>query len=317
MSDPIYQQASMALVRAVDGTHITYPFLEDGDTNTKVYNMLCTQLATDYDAAQVELDDTMASAASAGVQTLPFPSDSEAYFVGDTGHTSVGGGMISFTRTFANIPKSITRPSGSEFYTFPGIDQTIVATGTYGITAMSPATGSKGVVFTTATAHGFIADSEIHLLLSYTEGNDPFINQLSGEFIVDSVPSDTTFVVDIGKYWKEQVTLDVVDGSAKIKALARDPLSSNVPTQLRYDYILPGVTFGVNSYTDITVPPPFQAINTTTGYPVDTLTQTTTRPTYLYYNTMRREQRHIVIESSLSEWAGNILVMKTKTCKAR
>lgn len=305
----------MALVRAEQAT-ISYPFVEDGDTTTKVYRMQCSQLATDYDAAQIELNDTMSSASAAGVVELPFPADTSAFFVGDTGHTREGA-LVYFTRTFANIPKSITRPSGSEFYTFPGIDRDFVATGTYAITAMAPATGSKGVVFTTATAHGFIADREIHLLLSYTEGNDPFINQLSGEFIVDSVPSDTTFVVDIGKYWNEQVVLDVVDGSAKIESLIRDPLSLNVPTQTRYEYMLPGVTFGINSYTDITVPPSFKAINTSTGYPVDTLTQTTTRPTYLYYNTMRREQRHIVIESSLSEWAGNILVMVTKTCKAR
>jgi len=32
---------------------------------------------------------------------------------------------------------------------------------------------------------------------------------------------------------------------------------------------------------------------------------------------MIKDEAQIVIESSLAEWAGNILVMKTKTCKAR
>ena len=36
MSDPIYQDATMAQVRAGDGTFISYPFITDGDATTKV-----------------------------------------------------------------------------------------------------------------------------------------------------------------------------------------------------------------------------------------------------------------------------------------
>ena len=158
MSDPIYQQASMALVRAGDGTHISYPFIEDGDTSTKVYNMFCTQLATAYDAAQISLDAPMTSAATAGVQTLPFPSDSEAYFVGDTGHTSVGGGMISFTRTFANIPQTITRPTGSEFYTFPGYAKSDVT-----VDDLYTEVGVTGIFVTLNAAHGLVVGDDAPL----------------------------------------------------------------------------------------------------------------------------------------------------------
>lgn len=317
MSDPIYQQASMALVRAGDGTHISYPFIEDGDTSTKVYNMFCTQLATAYDAAQISLDAPMTSAATAGVQTLPFPSDSAAYFVGDTGHTSEGGGMISFTRTFANIPQTITRPTGSEFYTFPGIDVTYVQLGALTISSVSMLSGIRGVTLTTSTDHGLSVDSNIFIQLSYTVGTDPFIHQVSGFFTVLAVPSTTTLRVDIGHYWSEQVTLTVDTGSLRASSFVRDPTSVNTVTQVRYDYFLPGVTPGISSTLDIVVPPAFKAISTVDGKYVDTLTQTTTYPSSLYYMQMLRNDHNIVIESSLSEWAGNILVMKTKTCKAR
>ena len=75
MSIP-YTQASMANVRAVEGTFISYPFLDDGDTTTKVYNMVCTQRASDYNAAQIALDDPMTNATTAGVIELPFTGDS-------------------------------------------------------------------------------------------------------------------------------------------------------------------------------------------------------------------------------------------------
>jgi len=159
-----YTQPSMALVRAVDGTFISYPFIEDGDTTTKVYNLVCTQRASDYDAAQIELDDTMGSANNAGVIDLPSGwADSSAYFVGDTGHTPVGGGMISFTRTFCNLPKTVVTPSGTESFSFPGIlngNNTVV--GMESISLTLPETYDT-VVITTAAPHGLQAGGVVQL----------------------------------------------------------------------------------------------------------------------------------------------------------
>jgi hypothetical protein len=167
MSDPIYQDATMAQVRAVDGTYISYPFIEDGDTQTKVYNMVCTQTAADYNAAQVALDTPMSSAAAAGVIALPFPADSTAYFVGDTDHTPAGGGMISFTRTFANIPQNVTVPSGVETYEFPGIlNGDLLVTGI----EVVPETGEDSLILTTSAPHGF-ADGDI-AYVRYIVGED-------------------------------------------------------------------------------------------------------------------------------------------------
>lgn len=119
MSIP-YTQPTIANVNVGSGTFISYPFLTDGDTTTKIYNMACSQRASDYAANQVALDDAMSSASAAGVIALPFAADSSAYFVGDTGHSPSDGGMIKFTRRFANIPEATTKFTGTQNHTFPG-----------------------------------------------------------------------------------------------------------------------------------------------------------------------------------------------------
>ena len=314
-----YTQPSMALVRAVDGTFISYPFIEDGDATTKVYNLVCTQRASDYNAAQIALDDNMSSAANAGVIDLPSGwADSNAYFVGDTGHAPIAGGMISFTRTFANIPKSSTVASGSAFVTFPGI----VGYGSIGlplnVSTAGMTAGTRGLLLTTTSAHGLAVNDTVYLSMDYTVGSDPFIHQVMGQFLAYSVPSTTSLIVDIGQNWNDTVSIDASNIKLRKNDLVRDPISYNVSTQTRYDYILPGVTSWANDILDIQVTPPFYAVDYL-GEPVDSVTDAgfTTTPNATTYVNMVKNGHHLVIESSLSEWAGNILVQKTKTCKAR
>ena len=314
-----YVQPSMALVRAVDGTFISYPFIEDGDATTKVYNLVCTQRASDYNAAQIDLDDNMSSAANAGVIALPSGwADSNAYFVGDTGHAPIGGGMISFLRTFANIPKSSTVASGSEFVKFPGI----IGLGSYGspisVSTVSMTAGTRGLLLTTTSAHGLAVNDTVYLSMDYNVGSDPFIHQVMGQFLAYSVPSTTSLIVDIGQNWNDTVSIDASNIKLRKNDLVRDPISYNVSTQTRYDYILPGVTSWANDILDIQVTPPFYAVDYL-GEPVDSVTDAgfTTTPNATTYVNMVKNGHHLVIESSLSEWAGNILVQKTKTCKAR
>lgn len=325
MSIP-YTQASMANVRAVDGTFISYPFLDDGDTSTKVYNMVCTQRASDYDAAQIDLDDPMTNATTAGVIELPFTGDSSAYFVGDTGHDSIGGGMLQFTRTFSNIPQTTTTVSGSAFVTFPGVLVSRTASGIFTITAASMTAGTRGVSITTGADHGLSADDNINITLEYTVDSDPFIHSVSGDFKVISVPTLRTIIVDIGHYWSSQVTIGNVDGRLVEGNKKRQPVSKNVSTMTRYDYILPGVTPGITTAFDVEMPPAFSVIIIADGSVTDTVTDggtygglayLTTMPNHTEYIDMINDGANIIIESSLSEWAGNILVMKTKTCKAK
>ena len=306
----------MALVRAVDGTFISYPFIESGDTTTKVYNLVCTQRASDYDAAQIDLDDNMSSAANAGVIDLPSGwADSNAYFVGDTGHAPIGGGMISFTRTFANIPQSTTISSGSAFVTFPGI----VGYGSFGsplpVATVGMTAGTRGVQLTTSSAHGLTTNDTVYLSMDYTVGSDPFIHQVMGQFLAYSVPSLTSLRVDVGQNWNDTVFVNASNVTLVKNDLARVPISYNASTQTRYDYILPGVTSWANDALDIQVTTPFYAVDSL-GEPTDSVSVSTT-PTATAYVNMIKNEHHLVIESSLAEWAGNILVQKTKTCKAR
>jgi hypothetical protein len=326
-----YTQTTMANVRAVDGTYISYPFLEDGDTSTKVYNMICTQRESDYSASQIDLDDPMTNATTAGVIELPFTGDSSAYFVGDTGHSSIGGGMIQFTRTFSNIPQTITTPSGSAFVTFPGIWKERTAGTTLTINGVTMTAGARGVTISTQAVHGLSIYDNVNISLNYKVGIDPFIYSVSGDFRVLGIQSTQSFRVDIGHYWDSQVTL-VLDGGTAIEGQPyREQISKNVSTLTRYDYILPGTSPGVSDILDVNVPPAFSVITRDAGTISDRVsdgetftptggteqTYSTTMPSATDYLDMIKDEKNIIIEASLSEWAGNILVMKTKTCKTK
>ena len=322
-----YTQPSMALVRAVDGTFISYPFIEDGDTTTKVYNLVCTQRASDYNAAQIALDDNMSSAANAGVIDLPSGwADSNAYFVGDTGHAPIAGGMISFTRTFANIPQTTTISSGSAFVTFPGISAISSPSATIDMTSIAMTSGVRGITIT-STTHGLTTNDTVFIKMDYTVDSESFLHSVTGSFKVIETPNTTSFRVDVGHYWGEQVTLNLDNGKFFEAPYNRDQISINVSTQTRYDYILPGITPWVSNVLDINMPSTFAVVYEQTGQINDTAFDTFTAPGPITvigtipdateYTAMINDEANIVIESSLSEWAGNILVQKTKTCKAR
>lgn len=440
-----YIQPTMAFVRAVDGTYISYPFIEDGDSTSKVYNMVCTQQATDYNASQVALDTTMSSAAAAGVLVLPFPADSAAYFVGDTGHTPIGGGMISFTRTFANIPETVIIPSGTENFQFPGIlngNNTVVGMEAIALTApetydtailttaaphglqvggtvqlkdivyedtngdigtianrefidsgqsnsagdgwiqytvdevisstefkiinltlfdaggsvgeytvlsgesrnpeegefslTGAAISSPGIKFTTSSVHNIGIGQQVNIDANFSAGGDDFYHSASGRYEVLSVPSDNTFVVDIGLTLSAGGSLNLTtNGQVKIVGYEREAISLNAPTTTRYDYYLPGVSTGISSVDDIKTQNQFTVVDSNTGKNVDTTRNSFSQITYpapgiaigerIYatnpnctnYISMIGTGANLVMSSSLSKWAGNIYVKKTKTCKAR
>jgi len=325
MSIP-YIQSTMASVRAEDGTFISYPFIDDGDTSTKVYNMVCSQLASDYEANQVELDTPMSSAASAGVIELPFPADNAAFFVGDTGHASKTGGMLSFTRTFANVPKSTTIASGSDNYRFTGIYVPRSVGVEKVVASVSMTSGVKGVTLTTSLPHNLVAGDNINISIDYKVLPSQFTHSAVGNFEVLDTPTNNTCIIDIGHYWPEQVTLKLVGlGQLFEGDNLRQSLNRVVSTQTRYDYILPGVTPGISTPYDIEVPPSFAVVNILTGEEQDQASDVSveddlvgiTIPGAAEYLEMIENGTYIIMDSSLAKWAGNILVMKTKTCKAR
>jgi hypothetical protein len=322
-----YTQPSMALVRAVDGTFISYPFIESGDTSTKVYNLVCTQRASDYNAAQIALDDNMGSANNAGVIDLPSGwADSNAYFVGDTGHAPIGGGMISFTRTFANIPQSTTIASGSENVNFPGINVAITVEDSADIIGVTMSPSERGVTIGFSGMAPRNINDNVHVIFSFTVGSDPFIHVITGNYRVLAA-ANSTVRIDIGQYWSSQVALNLVDSPGRIipANIGRGEISRNVSTLKRYDYILPGVTPGISNILDINMPSPFGVINPYDGSPAvyasdgqtGQVVILPTVPSATEYISFIEEEKNIIKESSLSVWAGNILVQKTITCKAK
>ena len=82
----------------------------------------------------------------------------------------------------------------------------------------------------------------------------------------------------------------------------------------------------INDPVDAVVPPPFSAMTISTGKAtnlvsdgdtIDTIEVLETIPNADEYIDMISDEKNIVVDASLSVWVGNILVMKTKTCKAR
>ena len=325
MSIP-YTQASMALVRAVDGTYISYPFVDRGDTTTKVYNLACTQRASDYNAAQIDLDDNMSSAANAGVIELPSGwADSNAYFVGDTNHSPIAGGMLQFTRTFANIPAYSQTPMGSYGYTFPGLGG--FAAGTLqesDIASVSMTLGTLGVTLVTSDALTLVEGDKIDIMLKYKDAGSDFVYVISGEVFILSVANSTTFTVDIGRYFDSQTTLTLVSGDVRKPSNEnRPPLQKQGQLTESLTYILPGVTVGISSVDDIQVPPTFSpwevviSEGSPTQYNRVNVLSTSSHPTAAEYLTIMKNRESIVTESSLTKWLGNILVQSVKTVKAQ
>ena len=320
-----YTQTSMALVRAVDGTYISYPFVDRGDTNTKVYNLVCTQRASDYNAAQIDLDDNMSSAANAGVIELPTGwADSNAYFVGDTGHSPLPGGMLQFTRTFANIPAYSQTSTGSYGYTFPGLGGFAATTlEESDISSVSMTLGTLGVTVVTSDALTLSVGDKIDMLLKYKDAGSDFVYVISGEVFVLSVTNTTTFTADIGRYFDSQTTLTLVSGEVRKPSNEnRPPLQQQGQLTESLTYILPGVTVGVTSTDDIQVPPifaPWEIViseGSPTQYNRVNVLSTSSTPTSADYLTMMKNGESIIAESSLQKWLGNILVQSVKTVKA-
>lgn len=320
-----YTQSTMALVRAVDGTHISYPFVDRGDTTTKVYNLVCTQRASDYNAAQIDLDDNMSSAANAGVIELPSGwADSNAYFVGDTDHSPIAGGMLQFTRTFANVPAYSQTSTGSYGYTFPGLGGFAATTQQESdIASVSMTLGTLGVTVVTHDELTLDVGDKIDMLLKYKDAGSDFVYVISGEVFILSVANTTTFTVDIGRYFDSQTTLTVVSGAVRKPSNEnRPPLQQQGQLTESLTYILPGVTVGVASTDDIQVPPifaPWEVViseGSPTQYNRVNVLSTSSNPTSTEYLTIRKNGESIVVESSLQKWLGNILVQSVKTIRA-
>lgn len=317
----------MQNVRVIDGGGIEYPFLSKGDTSTKLYRMVCVQLADYYDPAQVALDTPMSSATAAGVIALPFSPDLSAYFVGDTNHSHETGGMIRFERVFANIPQSMTEPVGSQIFTFPGLAPSLSAGTKLSFISLTTVLGIRGVYLNFSQPHGLSAGDTVFCLFSYTitwppMDNPPDPNQLytvGGYYeILDA--SSASIRIDIGQSWGfiDQVTLNLSPAPRSIWygiPRSRDPITAASNTIEVTSFFLPGVSTGVSSYTDIDLPTRFNPVNSLTGESATTLNSDTI-PTVAEYEALLNDPSSgLVVDSSFARWMGNIYKITTREVK--
>lgn len=100
------------------GGNFTRDFAYRGDKDTKVYTLQCRVYPDEYES--LDLNTRMDSAASAGVNVLPFSADNDAFFVGDS-NWNLTGGLLLFNRMFANVPKSYEEAIGMYGFTFPKV----------------------------------------------------------------------------------------------------------------------------------------------------------------------------------------------------
>ena len=286
-----------AQVRAVSGAFIEYPFIETGDSVTRVYHMPCQVNRNDYNGAQLTLDATMASAGSAGVIALPFASDTSAYFIGDFSHRSIDGGLIEFDRLFAMIPATRNdSPSGTTAFTYPGI----VSTDTDG-TERTVSNASNASKITTITCTNTVTVGEtVFINISSTQGGVGL--SASGFYI--ALTGTTGSVVKI-----PAVSVGNTFVSGTLTELTIQPKAQkSMPTGSLSDftYYLPGVTGGITDPTDVIETPIFAPYSANTGESVNVLAETTI-PNSSSYAAQVTAGDFIVIESNVTRWRGNIL----------
>ena len=312
MSIPYLSTNEFDTARPNIDSWIEFPFINKGDSTTKVYHLRCTMLRSDYDPSDVALDTTMASATNAAVTSLPFAADVNAYFVGDYDHQISDGVLITFDRQFANIPIPTVDPAGSEIFTFPGLPS-LSGSGTR-LTITSASVTNNVVTAITSGSHGMSSGDNFRIFLrgtitrfgrnyySYIFGNGTAITGTSGS------------TLKLNSYLPEGFTF--TDGNIDpFASRGRKQVSRKSSTQLEYQYYLPGVSPGITTTQDINLPQRFEAYRYSEGNTVSTL-NSGTEPTAIEYNQIVDSDGFLVLDSGISRWKGNITRQTVKSIRA-
>lgn len=292
---------SFAQVRAVSGTHIKYPFIEQGDSATKEYRMVCVLSQSNYNPALISLNATMSSAASAGVIALPFTADASAYFVGDFNHSPRDGGMVEFERVFSNIPASRTGVlTGTTAYTFPGIEADPNDTTLRTASGFSATTTTTTLICSNTVSVG---DSVLCSLSTTSGGITVSVNGASrialtgtsaSQVVVSRLTATTTFASGSVEEYNLQPR-----GSA---ALATGTFTD-------FTYYLPGVTSDITVPTDVPLSETFRIEGALLG--------AGTVPSAVEYDIKVTNGDLLTIDSSITRYAGNIIQRANVKVKAQ
>ena len=293
-----YTSGDFTTPRAGTESWIEYPFIEQGDSSTKVYHLVCVVNEVNY--TPIALDIPMITATLADVIELPFV-DTSAYFVGDYNKTKIEGGLVRFDRQFANIPASRSSIlTGTSAYTFPGVeadkDDTIERTAS-GFSATSTTT--------TLTCTNTVSVGDTVLCsLSTTDGSSTITVSRSSRTALAGTNSSQV-VVD-----KLNTLTTFVSGSVEeFNVQPRGSTTLATGTFTDFTYYLPGVTSGITVSTDVPLSETFriQAPLLSPG----------TVPSATEYDAKVTNGDLLLIESSITRYAGNIIQRANVKVKAQ
>ena len=293
-----YTSGDFTTPRAGTESWIEYPFIEQGDSSTKVYHLVCVVNEVNY--TPIALDIPMTTATLADVIELPFV-DTSAYFVGDYNKTKIEGGLVRFDRQFANIPASRSSIlTGTSAYTFPGVeadkDDTIERTAS-GFSATSTTT--------TLTCTNTVSVGDTVLCsLSTTDGSSTITVSRSSRTALAGTNSSQV-VVD-----KLNTLTTFVSGSVEeFNVQPRGSTTLATGTFTDFTYYLPGVTSGITVSTDVPLSETFriQAPLLSPG----------TVPSATEYDAKVTNGDLLLIESSITRYAGNIIQRANVKVKAQ
>jgi len=296
-----YTSGDFTTPRAGTESWVEYPFIAENDNVTKVYHLVCVVNEANY--TPIALDTTMANVTNAGVIDLPFGADSTAYFVGDYNKTKIEGGLVIFDRQFAKIPASRSlRLTGTSAYTFPGIEA-----------------DRDNTIVRTVTSYTFTANTSTFYCSNTVSVGDPVICSLN------TTDPQTGITIDHNRINRTALsgtnsTRVVVDKMAsysyinsvsleQFAILPRNRSSLATGTFTDFTYYLPGVSSGITAPTDVPLSETFRT--------PDALLSDATIPSATEYDAKVTNGELLLIDSSITKYAGNIIQRANVKVKAQ
>jgi hypothetical protein len=248
----------------------------------------------------------MASAANAGVISLPFTADSSAYFVGDFNHTPLDGGIVEFERVFSNIPATRNAEfTGSQAFTYPGFDTDGNTDGTdRTVTAVS----NSGQV-TTITATNTISVGDIvYVSLNWTGTVAVSFNGFRVALSGTTASVVKVALIGGGTTFANGTVTELDSQPRPQKAMTTGSITD-------FTYYLPGVTGGITTAADVTEDTTFSILNTSTMAATNIMSETTI-PAYIEYQADIDAGNYIIIASEVTRWRGNIIQKANRKIRA-
>jgi len=318
MTIPYSAGTSFATPTCVGGV-IKYPFANEGDSATKVYVHDMQVARANY--APLAFNNFMETGGGANQQKpvrSPFADDANAFWVGDSEPTDNGTSIVSFQRTFANVPAPRLEGNGIYAFTYPGISATTEQV--FGTSKSSPtplasyesATDSGVLVFEVTNP----GDYAIGQKFDVRNNSQPFPYRFekrivfNGSWILDVYQNG--FVTDISG---DQITIKSVLGSnynglrfpnstastvTMVQSLpSRNPFTQNANSRKTISYLKSDDLIGIPIGSQFSVV-------ASDGTPTDTLTATTTPNKDQYLDIVTAGEFINAESTKISRWMGNI-----------